>query len=245
MKPIAEVAMLTFKHGDTFLKCLGCPICERIKELRDIMNRPPVEVYKYILDKGPEMTPRDKKLLRDKCVPIDVINKYAKQKPKGDEEMAGRGRPKKQSETLVEKKEVTNAKKRAAKSNYEKAKKEVAVAIATDPSLTEKLQARIAELEEQMMEHYRKRVEAEEKVQNLEAAAEDLEKENQENAQKARQMEEEMNNFAAEVDEERERSRSYARECERLNDANKDLRMLLQESQRKEKLYAAALKEAL
>ena len=287
MKPIAEVAMLTFKHEGTYGSCPGCAICKRIEQLRTQIDRPPEEKFKHILAKGENMTTSDIKLLLENEVrQLDIkkslglttgefwyllkrlgLRKKDKNKEKGMESVAlTKEKLKEYMESGLSSKQIAQKEgvsigtvstyksnygltKKAAKKEsnnaYESVKQEVAAAIATDPSLTEKLQARISELEEQMMEHYRKRVEAEEKVQNLEAAAEDLEKENEENAQKARRMEEEMNNFAAEVDEWRERARSYAEDNERLNDANKDLRMLLQESQRKEKLYAAALKEAL
>ena len=280
MKPIAEVAMLTNQHEGTYGNCPGCAICERIEQLRPLLDRPPEERYKHILSKGKDMTKKDIQILIDAEVHREEIRQKLRMGSKEFYEMLrGWGLTKKQQlkeRIELKKPKVTVTKEKLIQfeneglspkdiakqigvsagtvynlrnkyglttkadgnQEYKKAMNEVAAAIVANPDLTDKLKARISELEEQVMEQHRKYAE-------LEAAAEDLEKENAENAKKARQMEEEVDNYAAEMDEWRERARSYAEDNERLNDANKDLRMMLQESQRKEKLYAAALKEAL
>ena len=83
MKPIAEVAMLTFKHAGTYGSCTGCAICDRIQQLRTQIDRPPEEKFKHILDKGEDMTTKDIKFLLENDVSQLDIQKQLGM-PKGE-----------------------------------------------------------------------------------------------------------------------------------------------------------------
>lgn len=56
MKPIVEVTYLANNHGSTLGKCPGCKICNRIAELMNDVDVDPNEKYKWLLDKGEDLT---------------------------------------------------------------------------------------------------------------------------------------------------------------------------------------------
>ena len=56
---IKEVSRLLDIHGETFLECPGCEVCQKIEALREELDRPPEEKFKHILEKGQDMTKSD------------------------------------------------------------------------------------------------------------------------------------------------------------------------------------------
>ena len=78
MKPILEVAYLTDDHGNTLEKCPGCKICDRIAELMKQIVVDPVEKYKYLLDKGEDLSTSEIIYLYEKGVEKKQIIKATK-----------------------------------------------------------------------------------------------------------------------------------------------------------------------
>lgn len=59
LSAIEEVSRLLDIHGETFLECPGCEVCQKIEALREELDRPPEEKFKHILEKGQDMTKSD------------------------------------------------------------------------------------------------------------------------------------------------------------------------------------------
>ena len=78
MKPILEVAYLTDDHGRTLEKCPGCKICDRIAELRELLDPNPTVKYKHILEKGKDIKPSEVQYLLDKGIDRKTIAKHIK-----------------------------------------------------------------------------------------------------------------------------------------------------------------------
>lgn len=64
------------KHGDTYLKCRGCSICNQIK--RQAKERTPEQKFSHILTKGQDMTKSDIEFLLDNDIQRHVIRKALK-----------------------------------------------------------------------------------------------------------------------------------------------------------------------
>lgn len=73
MNVIKEVSRLLDIHGETFLECPGCEVCQKIEALREELDRPPEEKFKHILEKGQDMTKSDIEFLLDNGVSKRLI----------------------------------------------------------------------------------------------------------------------------------------------------------------------------
>ncbi|KOP81988.1 hypothetical protein AMS60_05520 [Bacillus sp. FJAT-21945] len=79
MNAIIQVTNLIDQHGETFVGCEGCHICEEIKSLRkDISNNNVPKGFKHILAKGEDMTRSDIATLIEGEVPKNEIRKALK-----------------------------------------------------------------------------------------------------------------------------------------------------------------------
>lgn len=72
---IKEVSRLLDIHGETFLECPGCEVCQKIDALREEFDRPPEEKFKHVLEKGQDMTKSDIEFLLDNDVSKKTIRK--------------------------------------------------------------------------------------------------------------------------------------------------------------------------
>ncbi|MED3574518.1 hypothetical protein [Cytobacillus praedii] len=79
MSAIIQVTNLIDQHGETFVDCEGCHICEEIKSLRkDISDNNVPKGFKHILAKGEDMTRSDIATLLEGEVPKNEIKKALK-----------------------------------------------------------------------------------------------------------------------------------------------------------------------
>lgn len=73
MTAIEQVTDLLVEHGESFAKCPGCEICEKIKSFQHKITRDSSQRFNYILLKGPTMTTEELTLLIESKVERRLI----------------------------------------------------------------------------------------------------------------------------------------------------------------------------